>query len=283
MMDYTTSSAFSAKPVDDLNKLAGELDCRLYVFAYYAPKHYDSVDGIGAREAFWMAVTNLYALYHDCSPFRKKNLETIFDKNYRSPIYLTNSFHDLLSDLRAMYCHNCSDEDNSLIVSEIIKSFKSIDPNLDFLPDDDDFREANLLFEEVQWEKALCFLCKTSDEIIRQFRIRLTNLKNSSKKQTRVEKMLEEIASWTATAYVGLFRFMREYAQLGGKAPKKWIIEKNWCSKDSKEALSRCTKDLLLPGNQTIGTAAYPITLLKAALPLCNGFTNTYRLKELEY
>lgn len=282
MMDYTTSSAFSAAPVDRLNELAGELDWRLYTFAYYAPKHYDSVDGIGARESFWIAVTNLYALYHDCSPFHNK-LETIFDKNYRPPINLTKSFHALLSGLRGMYCHNCSDEDNSSIVSEIIKSFKSIDPNLDFLPDDDNFREANLLFEETQWEKALCFLCKTSDEIIRQYQNRLTNLKNSPEKQARVEKMLEEISSWTATGYVGLFRFMREYAQLSGKAPKDEVIKNNWYSKDSKDALSRCTKDLLSPGNQTIGTAAYPMTLLKAAFPLCNGFTNDRRLKELEY
>lgn len=123
MMDCAVSSAFSSDPVNQLNRLAGELDCRLFAFAYYAPKRYDSVDGIGAREAFWMAVTNLYALYHDCSPFRKK-LETVFDKNYKPPINLTISFHDLLSGLRGMYCHNCSGDDNPFVISEVIASFK---------------------------------------------------------------------------------------------------------------------------------------------------------------
>ena len=280
--DYTVSSAFSSDPVDRLNTLAGELDCRLYAFAYYAPKRYDSVDSLGAREAFWMAVTNLYALYHDCSPFRKEP-EAVFDKSNKPPIRLVKSFHDLLSKLRAMYCHNCSGEDNSLIVFEIIKFFESIDRNLDFLPDNDDFREANLLFDEVQWEKALCFLCKTSDEIIRQYNNRLTNLKNSPEKQKYIRKMLEKIASWTVTAYVGLWRFMEEYAQLGGQAVKDKTIENNWRSKGSVKALLRCTKDLLSPGNNAIVSTAYPLTLLMEAFKLCKGFDDMGGLQPLTY
>lgn len=95
--------------------------------------------------------------------------------------------------------------------------------------------------------------------------------------------MLEEIASWTMTSYVGLWRFMQLYVKVSGKVYKNSVIKKYWCSKQSFDALSQCMGDLLSPGNETIDSVADPITLLKTAIPLCNGFNEDYTLKEFEY
>lgn len=117
---------------------------------------------------------------------------------------------------------------------------------------------------------------------MRQHKNRLENLKPSPDKQRFTESMLSEIASWTATAYVGLWRFMQEYAQLNGRVRNK-AIKNNWCSKDSSEALKRCAKALLSPENNIISSAAYPLILLTKAFPLCNGFNDDGLIKNLEY
>lgn len=285
-MDYARSSAFSAEPIDELNLIAGNLDCRLYAFAYYSPKCYENIAELDSREKFWVAVTNLYALHHDCSPFHKIP-KAIFGSYNNLTTRFIRSFHELLSNLRAMYCHNCSNKDNENVIVDVENAFRRCDRTIDFLSDDDRFREANLLFEENQWEDALNFLCRNSDEVIRLYKARLTNLKSSPEKQLYVESMLEQIASWTTKSYVGLWRFMKGYAcSFIPKCTDKNIKE-NWQNEASKQAIACCVKDLLSFDCEEIDFAAYPCQLLMKVFSCCKCFTQNnkkeLRIKPIEY
>ncbi len=61
------SICFQSRPVEELNKLAAQIDPRLYFAVYYQPKSW--LDEESARYNFRTMATNLYGLFHDCGNF----------------------------------------------------------------------------------------------------------------------------------------------------------------------------------------------------------------------
>ena len=270
-MDYKDSSAFSSGTIDEVNNYAEQLDKKLYVFAYYSPKQYEHIEWLDAREKFWIAVTNLYALYHDCNPFLK-SMDSIFYQNDQR-IRNLKPFHDLLGDLRGMYCHNSSKYDNANVIIKIFKRINTLSKGNFPLPKRTDFRDANLLFANTEWDNALKFICDISDDIIKQFKTRLQNLKNSPDLQIFVNSMHNRIAEWTVLEYTQKWSFLEEYANnalLNMGVSKTSLIKSNWDSDVSRKNLENCMKDLLLPTSTEIIEPALPQLLLAKAFSKCS-------------
>ena len=61
------SICFQSRPVEELNKLAAQIDPRLYFAVYYQPKSW--LDEESTRYNFRTMATNLYGLFHDCGNF----------------------------------------------------------------------------------------------------------------------------------------------------------------------------------------------------------------------
>ena len=270
-MDYKDSSAFSSGTIDEVNNYAEQLDKKLYVFAYYSPKRYEYIELLDTREKFWIAVTNLYALYHDCNPFLK-SIDSIFYQNDQR-IRNLKPFHDLLGDLRGMYCHNSSKYDNANVIIKIFKRINTLSKGNFPLPKRTDFRDANLLFANTEWDNALKFICDISDDIIKQFKTRLQNLKNSPDLQIFVNSMHNRIAEWTVLEYTQKWSFLEEYANnalLNMGVSKTSLIKSNWDSDVSRKNLENCMKDLLLPTSTEIIEPALPQLLLAKAFSKCS-------------
>ena len=270
-MDYKDSSAFSSGTVDKVNNYAEQLDKKLYVFAYYSPKQYEHIEWLDAREKFWIAVTNLYALYHDCNPFLK-SMYSIFYKNDQR-IRGIIPFHNLLGDLRGMYCHNSSKDDNANVVVNVFGLINSLSNGTFPLPQNTAFRDANLLFSNTEWDVALKFICDTSDDIIKVIQTRLQNLDNSPDKQTFICLMRKRIAKWTVSDYTQKWSFFEEYAnnaQLNVVGSRRNLIKSNWDSDASRDNLGKCMEDLLSPTSSEITEPAFPQLLLAKAFPKCN-------------
>lgn len=270
-MDYKDSSAFSSGTIDEVNNYAEQLGKKLYVFAYYSPKRYEYIELLDTREKFWIAVTNLYALYHDCNPFLK-SIDSIFYQNDQR-IRNLKPFHDLLGDLRGMYCHNSSKYDNANVIIKIFKRINTLSKGNFPLPKRTDFRDANLLFANTEWDNALKFICDISDDIIKQFKTRLQNLKNSPDLQIFVNSMHNRIAEWTVLEYTQKWSFLEEYANnalLNMGVSKTSLIKSNWDSDVSRKNLENCMKDLLLPTSTEIIEPALPQLLLAKAFSKCS-------------
>ena len=270
-MDYKDSSAFSSDTIDEVNNYAEQLDKKLYVFAYYSPKQYEHIEWLDAREKFWIAVTNLYALYHDCNPFLK-SMDSIFYQNDQR-IRNLKPFHDLIGDLRGMYCHNSSRHDNANVISNIFRRINSLTRGTFSLPSNTAFRDANILFSNTEWDDALKFICDTSDDIIKVIQTRLQNLDNSPDKQTFICLMRKRIAEWTVSDYTQKWSFFEEYAnnaQLNVVGSRAQLIKTNWDSNVSRNNLVKCMEDLLSPTSSEITEPAFPQLLLAKAFPKCN-------------
>lgn len=61
------SICFQTTPVDELNRLAAQIDPRLYFAVYYQPKSW--IEDESPRYNFRTMATNLYGLFHDCGNF----------------------------------------------------------------------------------------------------------------------------------------------------------------------------------------------------------------------
>lgn len=61
------SICFQTAPVEELNRLAAQIDPRLYFAVYYQPKSW--IEEESPRYNFRTMTTNLYGLFHDCGNF----------------------------------------------------------------------------------------------------------------------------------------------------------------------------------------------------------------------
>lgn len=170
------SVAFSLEQVEELNDMAGSLDRRLFLFAYFEPKKLPPENNW--QMGFYTAITNLYGLFWDCGSFVKNKLMTFRPQNCHQGI-LPREFHSTrcnltsagneirsrfyafikhISSVRAVFCHNCSEElylskQNIDIQNQRFESILSFDMNSSVICEQD-------------WEKLLISLIEDANAVV---------------------------------------------------------------------------------------------------------------------
>ena len=108
-MNYQDNVCFCENDVEKLNNKAFSLNKSLFLAAYYEPKDFPSAESAGYK--FWTAITNLYGLLWDCSPF----LSTIICNKDGILVINTNvikrrflGLRSFVDSFRSIFCHNNS-------------------------------------------------------------------------------------------------------------------------------------------------------------------------------
>jgi hypothetical protein len=221
-MDNRKTIAFSKDAAEDLNRLAGDIDSRLFLFAYYRPEPF--LENESAMCRFYTAIFNLYGLFWDCGPFIRTKL--LNNSNSSKGILLAcdsrgnltlqaKDMHgkcDMLfrwtNGIRQMACHNHSLKFSSNIsnVEHAEEFFGIISPTvLKWVSNGWEVKAS-----ESEWEKCLDEICNQAsivEGVIRQVLGRFAGLTQEAKKKI-IKRWLEEgIANW----YIGLEVEMRAF------------------------------------------------------------------------
>lgn len=110
---YADTICFSSKQAEHLNGLAFQVNHSLFLFAYYEPKAYMTIESWQGR--FRTAIVNLYGLLWDCGPFLQDLMKT-----NKSILWIPQNWNQIQMDFsnlklaigafRSIFCHNCAEE-----------------------------------------------------------------------------------------------------------------------------------------------------------------------------
>ncbi|NQX63554.1 hypothetical protein [Paenibacillus qinlingensis] len=194
---------FSSMKVQEMNVLAQSIHPNLLFSYYYNPKFFFNQDS--EKERFWLALTNVYTLYFDCSSFLFRGTNggllrhlsfylSQHDGQMRCAQDLLKFVYGL-QELRSWYCHNMHEELNYQMdrVYGLGKDLNGI-----FFADPLRVKE-----DKVDYKNALAYLEKQTNEMIYCMERAFTLLKEDyakgdAKAQSIVEKWNEEIIYWYA-------------------------------------------------------------------------------------
>lgn len=185
--------------VEELNKLATEIDKRLYLFANYSPKQSLNITD---EHKFWCGVTNLYGLFWDCAPFinklqyTKKSLVDLFLEHRvlsRTDAKTFRFFLGHVSSLRSFFCHNCAD-DNYFSRRDQEKVERLFIRLCGIYPCDMERRET--LGGDSHWKRALIWLTEEANKCIGILEKALCEVKVSANRQVIIHGWLEAVAEW---------------------------------------------------------------------------------------
>lgn len=212
------SICFQISPVEELNKLAAQIDPRLYFAVYYQPKAW--ADEESARYNFRTMTTNLYGLFHDCGNFIRVISDVLVPevKTYLSDsscfTALPNEDRAVLcqSDIqkafsqwivmveawRSVFCHNNSDQQRlNLDATEIALTW--CDSEVPFLCTNITMAAFDDI-EKEEWEQLQKKLLRETREVewyIEKCLIAAVSMpQHSSAKQHIVDRWLNDLAYW---------------------------------------------------------------------------------------
>ena len=95
--------------IQEIRKIAHEIDCRINLFEGYMPKETETYKG---ELLFWRQVVNLYGLFADCDRVQVKEKNNMLDlmKRYslieRVDYEMAKGFWNDVSEIRKWFCHN---------------------------------------------------------------------------------------------------------------------------------------------------------------------------------
>jgi hypothetical protein len=194
-----SSIVFDIVIAEELNKMAMEIDNRLYLFAYYCPKQNLNISD---EHKFWCGVTNLYGLFWDCAPFintRRDTSKSLVDLFMEHKFVSINesktirSFLKYVSSLRAVFCHNCTEDNyfSRLDQKRVKQLFMQLCGSYPC-----DIEKMETIGDNSHWKKALNWLTNEADKCIFILKGILEKVKISTNKNIIVNNWLEAIASW---------------------------------------------------------------------------------------
>lgn len=105
--------------IQEIIKIAHEIDCRINLFEGYTPKETETYKG---ELLFWRQVVNLYGLFADCDRVQVKEKRNLLDLMNRYSLIeradydMAKGFWNDVSEIRKWFCHN---NDNALYYSGI--------------------------------------------------------------------------------------------------------------------------------------------------------------------
>lgn len=97
------------KKINEIRKLAREIDVKINLFEGFVPK---KIDGYKGELLFWRQVVNIYGIFSDCDRVQIKGKKNLIDlmKRYslieRNDYDFVYSFWNDISELRKWFCHN---------------------------------------------------------------------------------------------------------------------------------------------------------------------------------
>lgn len=100
------------KRVEEIKKLAHEIDIRVNLFEGFASKKTDTYAG---ELLFWRQVVNIYGIFADCDRAQIKGKKNLFELMNRYSLIereeydFVNSFWNDISELRKWFCHNSNE------------------------------------------------------------------------------------------------------------------------------------------------------------------------------
>lgn len=98
--------------VEDIKRLAHDIDVRINLFESYSPKVTESYRG---EMLFWRQTMNLYGLFADCDRVQLKESKNLIDLMSRYSLIESEDYDNArlfwsdVSDVRKWFCHNNED------------------------------------------------------------------------------------------------------------------------------------------------------------------------------
>ena len=213
------SVAFNTDPISKINELINKnIDPRLFLAAYYAPKH---LSDSAPEYVFWCAVTNVYGLFRDCANFIDRGdhyslLQVMSRDGLISEADRTQIARhiSLICDLRSIFCHNISDQfsaDNHQFQKLI--SFLQNDLGLAPAPKDLPYR---IDLEEKDWETALSYICAETDSCLSLLEKGIVQIRTKPNRADIIDNWLTGIALWYENHGSLIYRTAHDYYSFMG-------------------------------------------------------------------
>lgn len=206
---YIDYFAFDEKFIESINaKIAKDLDCRLYLAAYYNPKRISSATS--PEHVFWVAVTNIYGFFVDCSGYINKDFLYLLKQNsiLKNDEYKKiRKFICIVKDMRSIFCHNMSTE--SPQTEQYLKCFKMfINGNLQ---KDISFIEIpyQLTLETTDWELLTIALIDRFQECLQILDKSVTEIVKHPDKERIANEWISFIVKWYENSVV--FHLVADY------------------------------------------------------------------------
>jgi len=106
------------KRIEEVQKIAHRIECRINLFDGYSPKETETHSG---EIKFWRHIVNLYGLFADCDRVQIKESKNLIELMLRFGLIereeyeFSLRFWQYISDMRKWFCHN---NDNSLYYAQ---------------------------------------------------------------------------------------------------------------------------------------------------------------------
>ncbi len=193
---YEHSLAFDETFIESINSSIKEnIDCRLYLTAYYKPKRISA--DTSSEHAFWVAVTNIYGFFSDCSGYIEHDFLTMLkrQKLLKSEDFKRiKEFISIVEDIRSLFCHNMSTE--SLQTEEHLKSFNNFIQQIlqtDISPVSIPYQ---LHLRDSEWEKLTISLSSEFQENMQVLAKAIDRIVKHISKEEIINEWIGFIAKW---------------------------------------------------------------------------------------